>query len=270
MKKCVTTLAVVIAFVASFCGCSGIQKVINTDDADLIFGRAMLYYNADKWNKAALLFESCEHYFTGTMKEDTVAFYIARCKFKAHDFMSSSTLLDEFRHKFGRSAFLEDAEAMYAISLYNMCPGPTRDQSMTSQAVIAISEFMSHYPESEQYALFKDMTDDLTWRMHEKAYLNAYTYYKIERYNSAIIAFRNALRQYPDSHRREDLLYYIVMSSYKLASNSVEAKQMDRYMSTLDAYYSFIMEFPESKYLKDLEHVEEQTKRFIEKNRKEE
>lgn len=66
MKKCVTTLAVVIAFVASFCGCSGIQKVINTDDADLIFGRAMLYYNAEKWNKAALLFESCEHYFTGT------------------------------------------------------------------------------------------------------------------------------------------------------------------------------------------------------------
>ena len=208
--------------------------------------------------------------FSGTMKEDTVAFYIARCKFKDHDFLTASTLLDDFRHKFGRSAFLEDAEAMYAISLYNMCPGPTRDQSMTSQAVIAISEFMSHYPESEQYPLFKDMTDDLTWRMHEKAYLNAYTYYKIERYNSAIIAFRNALRQYPDSHRREDLLYHIVMSSYKLASNSIESKQLDRYMSTLDAYYSFIMEFPESKYLKDLEHVEEQTKRFIEKNRKEE
>ncbi|UKI17861.1 MAG: outer membrane protein assembly factor BamD [Bacteroidales bacterium] len=115
------------------------------------------------------------------------------------------------------------------------------------------------------------MTDDLTWRMHEKAYLNAYTYYKIERYNSAIIAFRNALRQYPDSHRREDLLYHIVMSSYKgWPATRSNRSRLDRYMSTLDAYYSFIMEFPESKYLKDLEHVEEQTKRFIEKNRKEE
>ena len=146
MKKCFTTLALVFALAALFGSCSGIQKVINTDDADLIFDRGMLYYNAEKWNKAAQLFESCEHYFSGTMKEDTVAFYIARCKFKDHDFLTASTLLDDFRHKFGRSAFLEDAEAMYAISLYNMCPGPTRDQSMTSQAVIAISEFMSHYP----------------------------------------------------------------------------------------------------------------------------
>ena len=199
-----------------------------------------------------------------------MSFYLARCRFKEGDYATSSTLFDEFRRSFGRSAFMEDAEAMYAISLYNMCPTPERDQSTTSQAIIAVSEFMSHYPESAQFPLFQDMLSDLTWRLHEKAYINAYTYYKIERYNSAIIAFRNALKQYPDSHRREDVMYHIVMSSFKLADNSVAAKQMDRFMSTLDSYYSFIMEYPESKYRKDVDHAADVAKRFIEKNRKEE
>ncbi|MBQ1953119.1 MAG: outer membrane protein assembly factor BamD, partial [Alistipes sp.] len=111
---------------------------------------------------------------------------------------------------------------------------------------------------------------DLTWRLHEKSFINAYTYYKIERYNSAIIAFRNALKQYPDSHRREDLMYYTVMSAYKYADNSAEDKQLDRFMEALDAYYTFVMEFPESKYKKEVDDVSEVAKRFIEKNQVEE
>ena len=45
---------------------------------------------------------------------------------------------------------------------------------------------------------------------------------------------------------------------------------MDRFMSTLDSYYSFVMEYPESKYRKDVDHAADVAKRFIEKNRKEE
>jgi outer membrane protein assembly factor BamD len=189
---------------------------------------------------------------------------------KDGDYYSAAEMLDTFRRTFSRSVFIEDAEAMYAICLYNMCPSPERDQSTTSQAIIAISEYMAHYPESEQLILFKDMTADLTWRLHEKAFVNAYTYYKIGRYNAAIIAFRNALKMYSDTHRREDLLYYITMASFKLAENSVEEKRLDRYMSTLDAYYSFVMEYPESKYSKEMEQVAEVTKRYIEKNKQEE
>lgn len=270
MKQKLSYIIALIFAASVFCGCAGIQRVINTGDPDIIFEQAALYYDAEKWSKALILLETCEPYFRGTTREDTVAFYISRCYFKDHDFASASTLLDQFRRTFGRSAFIEDAEAMYAISLYNMCPSPERDQTSTSQAIIAISEFMSHYPTSDQMPIFREMTEDLSWRLHEKSYINAYTYYKIERYKSAVVAFRNALKQYPHSHRREDLMYYIVMASYKLASNSVDSKQLDRYMSALDAYYTFVMEFPESKYRKDVEHVAEVAKRYIEKNKKEE
>ena len=270
MKQILNYILVFAAVVVAFCSCSGVQQVIKSGNAELMYEHGLMYYDAEKWTKSITLFEACERVFRGTIKEDSVAFFKARSYFKNADYSASSALFDEFRRSFGRSVFIEEAEAMYAISLYNMCPPPERDQTMTSQAIIAISEFMSHYPESEQLHLFTEMTDDLTWRLHEKAFINAYTYYKIERYNSAIVAFRNALKKYPESHRREDLMYYTVMSSFLLAENSIETKQLDRYMSTLDSYYTFVMEFPESDYKKEMDHVADVCRRFIDKNQKEE
>ena len=62
-------------------------------------------------------------------------------------------------------------------------------------------------------------------------------------------------------------MYYIAMSAYKLADNSVASKQSDRFMSMLDSYYSFIMEYPESKYREELDKAAEVAKRYIEKNK---
>ncbi len=270
MKQNLFYLAAFVAVVMAFCGCSSTQRIIKSGDAELIYDRGILYYNAEKWQKALSLLNHCEPYFKGTLREDTIAFYKARAYFKDGDYMTASEQLDDFRRSFGRSAFIEEAEGMYAVSLYNMCPEPERDQTNTARALVAISEFMSHYPDTEQRPLFDDMTKDLTWRLHEKSYINAYTYYKIERYSAAIIAFRNAIQKYPASHRREDLMYYVVKSSFMFADNSVESKQLDRYMSTLDAYYTFVMEYPESKYSKEVEHMADVAKRFIEKNKKEE
>jgi outer membrane protein assembly factor BamD len=84
------------------------------------------------------------------------------------------------------------------------------------------------------------------------------------------VAFRNALKKYPDSHRREDIMYYIAMSAYKFADNSVASKQADRFMDMLDSYYSFVMEYPESKYREELDKAAEVAKRYIEKRKADE
>ncbi|MBE6200391.1 MAG: outer membrane protein assembly factor BamD [Rikenellaceae bacterium] len=267
MRKFLSYIIPLVVVWALAASCSSLQRVINTDDPDLIFQRGLEYYKGEKWTKAILLFEHCEPYLKGFPQEDSVAYYRAHSYFKNVDYQTSATLFDEFRRTYGRSVFIENAEALYAISLYNMCPSPERDQTTTAAAIIAISEFLSHHPNSAQRDYFLEMTHDLTWRMEERTYLNAYTYYKILRYDSAIIAFRNALKKYPDSHRREDIMYYIVMSAYKFADNSVASKQSDRFMTMLDSYYSFIMEYPESKYRQELDQAAEVAKRYIEKNK---
>jgi outer membrane protein assembly factor BamD len=146
-----------------------------------------------------------------------------------------------------------------------MAPTPERDQTVTSQAIIAITEFMSRYPESEDIDEFNEMLDDLTGRLMEKSYLNAYTYYKIGKYKAAIVAFKNAMKRYPDSPRTEEMMYYMTVSSYRLADNSVESKQLDRFLAMLDAYYSFIAEYPESKHVRELERMAKAARTFLDK-----
>ena len=85
------------------------------------------------------------------------------------------------------------------------------------------------------------------------------------RYKAAIVAFKNAMKRYPNSPRTEEMMYYMTVSSYRLAANSVESKQEDRYLAMLDAYYSFVAEYPESKHIKELDRMAKEARTFLDK-----
>ena len=80
------------------------------------------------------------------------------------------------------------------------------------------------------------------------------------------MAFKNALKQYPESKRREEIMYLIVDSGYRLASNSISEKQTDRYLSMLDSYLSFKEEFPESKHIRELDRMAKSARDYLDRN----
>ena len=123
-----------------------IHRIIKSADPELIYSEGIKYYELQKWKKASDLFDACQAYYVGEMREDSIAFFSARSKFKNRDYMTATVQLEEFRRKFGRSVFIESAEAMLAMCNYYLAPGPTRDQTITSQAIISFSEFIERYP----------------------------------------------------------------------------------------------------------------------------
>ena len=251
-------------------GCGGLTGILRSGDPELVYDKALEYYDAGKWSRASTLFEGIGNIYNGTPREDSIAFFNARCKFKVHDYNTAAELLDQFRRRYGRSIFIEDAEGMYALCFYHIAPAPTRDQTMTGRARVAINEFILRYPQSERVPAFREIDAELLQRQYDKAYYNAYTYYKIGRYKSAIVALRNALKEYPESNHREEIMYLIALSGYKLADNSVSGKQTDRYLSALDSYYSFVEEYPESTHRKELDRLTQHAKDYLAKNAKEE
>ena len=266
MRQSRLYLIALAAMVVLFVGCAGSTAILRSGNPGLIYNKAMEYYAQEKWSKASNFFETAYSYYRGTPREDSILFFNARCKYKDRDYETAVEELDQFRRRFGRSVFIEDAEGMHAMCYYFLSPGPRRDQTRTSQAIIAITEFISHYPESIRTPRFREINKELVERLHEKAYLNAYTYYKIDKHKSAIVALKNALKQYPDSRFREEIMYLIVASGYKLAHNSIESKQADRYLSMLDSYYTFKYEFPESKHMKELDRYAKEAKDFQDRN----
>ena len=258
-------LLIVFATAVANTGCSPFYKLLKSGDHDKIYAEGKALLDIAKYNRAIMCFEQVQPYFIGTIREDSLAYYTAYAHFKSDDFTSSSEMLDEFRRKYTRSPFLEDVEGMYALSFYYLSPEPMRDQTTTTQALTAIQEFLGRYPNSTRRAAFEQMINELTQKQYDKAFINAKTYYTIGRYKSAVPALKNALKKYPDSPHREELMYLIVKSSYELAKNSIESLQRDRYMSMMDSYYSFVAEFPDSKHIKEVNRMNQEAKKYIAK-----
>ena len=265
MKRSILMMLAVCAVAVVSTGCGPFNKLLKSGDNDKIYAEGRALLDQAKYNRAIMCFEQVQPYFAGTVREDSLAYYMAYAHFKSDDFMTSTELLDEFRRKYTRSQFLEDVEGMYALSYYYLSPEPSRDQTTTTQALTAIQEYLGRYPNSTRRAAFEQMVRELNQKQYDKVFINAKTYYTIGRYKSAVPALKNALKKYPDTPHREELMYLIVKSSYELAHNSIESLQRDRYLSMMDSYYSFVAEYPKSKHIKEVNRMNQEAKKFIAK-----
>lgn len=104
---------------------------------------------------------------------------------------------------------------------------------------------------------------ELEERLVEKSYLSAKLYYEMKQYRAAIVALTNSLKEYSDSKYREEMMYLKLSSLFLYAEKSFASRQMERYQDTLDEYYSFMEEFPESKYSKEVQKIYQDTYNFL-------
>jgi outer membrane protein assembly factor BamD len=152
---------------------------------------------------------------------------------------------------------------MYAYCFYESSPRPDLDQENTLSAIAAFSEFLSKYPNSDKKNDVSKYLNELKEKLVEKSYLSSKLYYNVSEYKAAIVALKNSLRDFPNSKYREEQLFLILKSAYTLADNSVRTKQKERYQSTIDEYYTFIGEYPQSEYAKEAKKMYEASMKFL-------
>lgn len=265
MKSTINLIAVIL-LAAIMASCSGYSKILKSSDRDFMYRKSLEFYNNGKYNKAIQLLEEIAPYYVGTIQEDTVMYYIGDAYFKDQSFSNSEVVLDEFRRKFGRSPFIEEAEYKYAMGFYYSSPDPNRDQTITVKAINSINEYLERYPNSLRKQLCLARITELTNKLYDKELLNAKTYYKTRNYKSAISALKYALAQHPETPHREEILYLTIKSQFELAENSITVLQRDRYLNMMDTYYSFVSEFPDSKQRKEIDRMQESAKKFLAKH----
>jgi outer membrane protein assembly factor BamD len=68
---------------------------------------------------------------------------------------------------------------------------------------------------------------------------------------AALIALKNSLNDFPETRHREEIMFLILKSSFLLADRSIPERQLESFQSTLEEYYAFIEEFPDSRYISE-------------------
>ena len=244
-----------LAFVAVYSCKSQYEILLNSNDADAKYEAAFQYFNNGKYSKAASLFESLSVLTDGTERDDTVKYYWGLSNYRFKDYYTAETNFTDFVESYPRSPFASEARYLRLDCLYRSTLRYELDQSPTYKAISAISEYIIEFPSTPHMQECRDMLTELNERLDKKAFESAKLYYKMEDYLASRVAFRNVLKDDAENMYREDILYYIAMSSYKYAQLSVPQKQKERYLTFIDDYFNFVGELPQSNYRKELDAV---------------
>ena len=248
--------------------CSNYSKLQKSTDNNLKFEKAKEYYKKKKYMQAATLFESVLHAFKGTEKGEEALYLLGMSYLNNKDYISARSYFASYYRSYPKGKYAEDSKFYVGYCYYKESPNPKFDQTSTSKALEELLLFSELFPESTRLPEVLTMAMEMREKLAYKAYLNASLYYKLGNYKgnnylSAVIAATNAIREYPDSKHREELAFIILKSKYQQAEKSVHEKMEDRYRDTVDEYYNFINDFPNSRYAREAKQIFEKSRRQL-------
>ena len=227
------------------------EKLLKSRDYRLKYNKALEYYAEEDYVRAEGLFDLLKPILKGTRQADTVFFYSAYSSYNQNHYLLAAHYFDEFRKIFGNSPYAEEASYMHAYCTYKLSPRPSLDQSYSYQAISNLTLYLSRYPNSDKKAECSRIIEELRNKLVEKSFQSAKLYYDLSYYKPAIIALNNSLDEFPETKYREEIMFMILKAKFLYAQGSVSEKQVERFQSTVDEYYAFYGEFPESGYNKE-------------------
>lgn len=244
---------VLTIFLISSCG--KFRKIQKSEDWRIKYEAGFKYYEKKDYYHSAILFEEIRPIVRGLPEGEKVEFYLAYCQYYEKTYLLASNQFKTFYETYGRSTLAQEAQFMYAYSLFVSSPSPNLDQKESLEAMAAMQNFINQYPESK----FRDQAVDVISvsqrKQEQKGYENAKQYLKLRMYRAAIISFDNFKKNFPDSDYLEELAYLKVISQYRFASQSFVNLQSERYTLVIEYYKELVDNFPSSKFLKEVEKL---------------
>jgi len=243
--------------------CGEYEKLLKSTDYDLKKAKAREYYENGQYVKATELLGQVLPRFRATEEAEDLNWMNAKSFYSMKDYFSASTYFKGYLDQYAYGKYAEEAAFMAAMCDYNLSPRAELDQDNTRAAIEGFNYFLNKYPASTRTDESKKLIRELQERLVEKSYLSARLYYDMKQYKASVVALNNSLKEYADTKYREEMMFLKLNSLYLYAENSMADKQKVRYQETLDDYYSFMEEFPESKYSKDVKRIYQSTGKFL-------
>ena len=273
MKKYII-IALVSGSVLTSCG--EYNKVLKSTDYEYKYEAAKSYFGKGQNTKAAAILEELITILKGTDKAEESLYMLGMTYYNQGDFITASHYFSTYYNTYPRGTYTEQARFYSGKALFLDTPEPRLDQSSTYKAIQELQMFMEYFPASNRHQEAQQMIFDLQDKLVMKDYMAARLYYDLGSYTgnssysttgnnylACIVTAQNALKDYPYTKLREDISILLLRAKYDMAKESVEEKKEERMRDAIDEYYVFKNEFPESKYIKEVENIYKDAKKYV-------
>ncbi len=258
--------------------CGEYNKILKNPDAMVKYEYAKKYFNEGKFSRSATLLEDViPSIGKGTSNAEEALYLLAQSYYGMKDYKTSSEYFKTYYTRYPKGEYTELSRYYSAYGLYLDSPDPRLDQSDTYKSIEQFQDFMEYYPQSERKEEAQKILFELQEKLALKELMAVRLYYNLGdyivaypfpggNYTSCIITARNAMRSYPYSKYREELMFYSIRAKFDLAEQSVDEKKSLRYRDVVDEYYTYTNDYPEGKYLKEIKKMYETSTKRIGEN----
>ncbi len=263
-NKLKVTLSILLIIMVAIAGCkSKFEKLRASNDTAKKYREAVRLYEKKDYSKALSLFDDLVQKYRGTAEAEDLSYYFAYTHYKLRDYTTARYHFKTFADTYASSPKAEECRFMAAYCFYLESPVYSLDQDNTIKAIEALQLFINLYPKSDRVAEASKLIDNLRDKLETKSYANAKLFLDIGDYKSAVIAFRNSARDFPDTKYAEEMEFLTIRAQALYAKASFEIKQEERYNEAIQLYNEFAQTYPSSKYLKDAEQIKKTSEKAI-------
>ena len=278
MKKYIIIIALLTG--TFFTSCGEYNKVLKSSDYEYKYEAAKSFFGKGQYTKSATILEELITILKGTDSAEESLYMLAMSYYNQGDYVTASHYFTNYYTTYPRGIYTELARFHSGKSLFLDTPEPRLDQTSTYKAIQELQMFMEYFPDSNRKTEAQLMIFNLQDKLVMKDYLTAKLYYDLGTYTgnasyttdmringnnfpACITTAENALNDYPYTSLREDISILLLRAKHKLGTESVLEKKEERMREAIDEYYAFKNEFPESKYMKEVEKIYKDASKYV-------
>jgi outer membrane protein assembly factor BamD len=195
-------------------------------NADKLYQAAMVEYKAGHWDNAIKAFEKLTLDLPARDPRLPLAFYyLAQSQEKNGENLLAAGTYNRLIDAFPQDSLVDDALYLSGRAYEREWRHPELDATYGRAAITAYESLLASYPDSP-YAnrTQKELTKLDEW-LAEKDYNTGYLYLKRKAYDSAILYFKDVIRQHPNAKKTRDA-YLRLLEAYRVIRYTEDARDL--------------------------------------------
>lgn len=264
MKK----LLFLLALTGLMSSCGEYYKVQKSQDISERYSFAKKSYNEGRYSRVVNLMEDLIPSLSGTSEGPQSTFLLADSYFHLKRESEAAQYFNTYATSYPKGEQIEEARYKAGYCNFIASPEPRLEQSATVKAIQDLQNYLEYYPQGKYRKDVERMLFQLQDKLAEKELLSAKLYYNLglylgNNYQSSVITAQNAIKDYPYSKHKEELMFLILKAKSEEASLSVLEKQQERVREALDHYYNYLNIYPEGRFVKDAKRLHDKMNKLL-------